>query len=574
MKRTTRMAVALCAVLVLLVTACGSSGGEKASSTTKAGDTGGTDTPKASDNDMNPTPRDQVKQGGTLNWALTGPVVNYNPNELDGASVDSYAVLTALLPSPFIVDAEAGLHTDPNYVVSAEVTSSSPKQVVTYKLNPKAVWDDGKPVNEKDYEASWKSQSGEDADYKIAASNGYDQIESVEQGKDQFEVIVTFAKPYADWKGLFSLMIPAASSNDPKIFNEGWIDKPLASAGPFITGGTDQTAKTITLIPNPKWWGNKPKLDKIIFRAIDIDAQVDALANGEIDFIDIGPDVDTLKRAQATKGIEIRRAAGPNFRHVTINGTGPILKDLEVRRALALTINRDAIGKALLGPLGVDPTPLNNHIYMTNQVGYQDNAGEFSKSDPKKAAEILDADGWKQEGSGTRTKDGKKLSLRIVIPSQVATSQKESELMQGMLEQVGIKLKIDVVPGDDFFDKYITPGDFDLTVFSWFGTPFPVSSSKSIYVNPVEGKDGLDIQQNYARIGSPELDKLFDESGTEFDSDKLIKIANEIDADIWKEVHSLTLYQRPDIAGAKATLANYGAQGFQTVKYEDIGFTA
>jgi len=574
MKRTTRMAVALCAVLVLLVTACGSSGGEKASSTTKAGDTGGTDTPKASDNDMNPTPRDQVKQGGTLNWALTGPVVNYNPNELDGASVDSYAVLTALLPSPFIVDAEAGLHTDPNYVVSAEVTSSSPKQVVTYKLNPKAVWDDGKPVNEKDYEASWKSQSGEDADYKIAASNGYDQIESVEQGKDQFEVIVTFAKPYADWKGLFSLMIPAASSNDPKIFNEGWIDKPLASAGPFITGGTDQTAKTITLIPNPKWWGNKPKLDKIIFRAIDIDAQVDALANGEIDFIDIGPDVDTLKRAEATDGIEIRRAAGPNFRHVTINGTGPILKDLEVRRALALTINRDAIGKALLGPLGVDPTPLNNHIYMTNQVGYQDNAGEFSKADPKKAAEILDADGWKQEGTGTRTKDGKKLSLRIVIPSQVATSQKEAELMQSMLAEVGIELKIDVVPSDDFFDKYITPGDFDLTVFSWFGTPFPVSSSKSIYVNPVEGKDGLDIQQNYARIGSPELDKLFDESGTEFDSDKLIKIANEIDADIWKEVHSLTLYQRPDIAGAKATLANYGAQGFQTVKYEDIGFTA
>ena len=38
-------------------------------------------------------------------------------------------------------------------------------------------------------------------------------------------------------------------------------------------------------------------------------------------------------------------------------------------------------------------------------------------------------------------------------------------------------------------------------------------------------------------------------------------------------MHSLTLYQRPDIKAAKETLANYGALGFASVRYQDIGFT-
>ena len=101
------------------------------------------------------------------------------------------------------------------------------------------------------------------------------------------------------------------------------------TAGPFQLQGIDTTAQTITLERNPKWWGDKAILDRIIFRVIDGDAQVDALANGEIDFIDIASDVNKLQRAESTDGIEIRRAGGPNFRHITFNGTSPMLSDVE-----------------------------------------------------------------------------------------------------------------------------------------------------------------------------------------------------------------------------------------------------
>ena len=45
----------------------------------------------------------------------------------------------------------------------------------------------------------------------------------------------------------------------------------------------DRSSKTITFVRNEKWWGNRAKLDMIVYRVIEPDAQIDALANGEID---------------------------------------------------------------------------------------------------------------------------------------------------------------------------------------------------------------------------------------------------------------------------------------------------
>ena len=106
-------------------------------------------------------------------------------------------------------------------------------------------------------------------------------------------------------------------------------------------------------------------------------------------------------------------------------------------------------------------------------------------------------------------------------------------------------------------------------MFSWLGGVFPISGSKSIYAKPT----GDSIQQNYARVGSNELDALFDRATAEFDEQKSLELGNQIDTMIWNEVHSLTLYQRPEIVAAKANLANYGALGFAKAHYEDIGFT-
>jgi peptide/nickel transport system substrate-binding protein len=530
--------------------------------------------PSASSNQINKQPREQVKDGGTLTWPLDQIPTNFNYWQLDGSLLDNGTVVSALLPSMFLFDATATPSFNPDYLTADPVVTIAPQQVVKYVINPKARWDDGSPITWEDFHWQWQAANGKNQAYQISSSNGYSEIENVERGVDDREVIVTFTQPYADWQALFSPLVPASSTRDPKVFNEGWKDRPLLTAGPFVFEGLDRTAQTITVVRNDKWWGNRAKLDRIVFRAIpDHTAQIDALANGEIDLVDVGPDANVYNRAQTIDGVEIRKAAGPNFRHITVNGSGPILKDVKVRQALAMAIDRGAIGRALLGPLGIDTKPLGNHIYMANQAGYQDNSGALAY-DPARAQQMLDEAGWKLEGK-VRMKDGRPLEISIVIPGGVTTSRQESELLQNMLGRIGVTLKIDVVPSPDFFDKYVNVGQFDFTVFSWIGTPFPVGGAKSIYVKPKPNPNGgFDIQQNYARVGSDEIDELFDKATAELDRAKAVEIANRIDTLLWEEVHSLTLYQRPELWACKKGLANIGAFGFAVPVYEDIGWTS
>jgi peptide/nickel transport system substrate-binding protein len=210
---------------------------------------------------------------------------------------------------------------------------------------------------------------------------------------------------------------------------------------------------------------------------------------------------------------------------------------------------------------------------MANQTGYQDNSGEVGRYDPARAAQLLDEAGWLLV-NGVRQQNGRPLEIVMIIPAAVATSRQEAELMQNMLRQVGVTLRIDTVPTADFFDKYIRPGQFDVTVFSWIGTPFPLSSSRSIYAKPTtDAKGQLNIQQNYARVGTDEIDALYTQANAELDRARAIELANRIDALIWQQVHSLTLYQRPDLWATRRTLANFGAFGFaQPPVYQDIGW--
>ncbi|MFF4649622.1 ABC transporter family substrate-binding protein [Streptomyces sp. NPDC001380] len=554
--------VATIATSALCLTACSSGDGGKGSSSSSK------PLPKSNANNVNPVDRAQLKQGGTLNWPLGEIAENFNYNEIDGTLSDGLDVEHALMPVTMIADATGTVSPDPNYLTDAKADSSSGKQVVTYHINPKAKWSDGKPLSYKDFEAQWKALNGKDKKYKISSSTGYELITSVAKGKDDQEVIVTFSSPFGDWKSLFSPLYPASINSTPDGFNNGYLGKIPITAGPFKFQGIDKTAKTLTVVRDDNWWGEKAILDKIIYRALDSSATPGAFANGEVDFFDVGPDPAAYKQAKGVADGQILKAGGPNYRHVTMNGKSAMLSDVNVRKAISMALNRKAIANSDLQGLDWAAQPLNNHFLVNNQKGYQDNSGDTGQYDPAKAKAALDAAGWKQDGE-FRKKDGKTLEVNLVIPANVSVSANEGKLMQPMLKAVGIKLNIKSVPLDAFFDKYVTPGNFDLTVFSWIGTPFAASSSKSLYVNP----KGDEIQQNYTRVGSPELDAAMDKAAADIDPAQALTDLNAADKLVWDQAGLIPLYQRPDIFATKKTLANLGAKGFADLKYQDIGFT-
>ncbi|MFD0541598.1 ABC transporter substrate-binding protein [Actinomadura luteofluorescens] len=204
----------------------------------------------------------------------------------------------------------------------------------------------------------------------------------------------------------------------------------------------------------------------------------------------------------------------------------------------------------------------------TPRLGYQDNSSGFGTYDPARAGRLLAEAGWMPRGK-YRAKAGRTLALRFVVPSGVPISRREGELTRALLERIGVRVDIEVVPADDVFERYVTPGNMDIVSFSWLGTSFPVSQMKAVFARP----RGRNVQQNYSRIGSAAIDAAMDKAIAEIAPERAKVLVNRTDRLIWQQASVLPLYQRPQLVAVRADLANVGAGGFLKPAYQDIGFT-
>jgi peptide/nickel transport system substrate-binding protein len=517
--------------------------------------------------DIAPTPREHVRDGGTLRLATTEFRTQWNYWHLGGADLDTARILGAMMPWLFRSDQNGRIVADPAYLVKAEITRTRPRQVITYDLNPKARWSDGTPLGFHDFQALWRACRGRDPAYQITTSTGYERIESVERGANDRQVVVTFARPFGEWRGLFSPLYPARAISSRSAWDRGWVNHIPITAGPFRPERIDRTAETLSVVRDPRWWGPRAKLDRVVFRYLARDAMPGAFANGEIDSFDVGSDAVAYRRAGQAADAVVRRAAGPDFSQLTFNGAAPALSDVNVRRAVAMAIDRQAIARSSLAGLDWPVRLLNDHAFVNTQEGYRDGAGDLTAYDPDHAGRLLEEAGWRTNGH-TRWKNGKSLVLRYVYPLSNATSRQNGELIQVMLDHVGVRLDLRPVPDSDFFDRYLIRGAYDLAPFSWIGGAFPISGLRPIYGRP----HGNGVQQNVARIGSRRLDATLDRASAELNTARARRYANEADRMIWAEVHSLTLYQRPQILPTRRTLVNWGAFGLYTPVWTDVGF--
>jgi peptide/nickel transport system substrate-binding protein len=560
--RRTKVGVIALAAVALTLTACG--GPSKTDSGLK-----GSEGP-VGQADINPQDASKVKDGGEFRWPVDQLPDNWNYNQLDGTNADGRRMIDTLMPNLFKQKADSTIEVNKDFLDDAKLASSDP-QVLEFKINSKAKWSDGKALSWEDFEAMWKSLNGTDKAYEVAGTTGYEDIEKVEKGATDQDVKVTFKKKFAEWKGgLFSPLYPKAMSSSPEEFNKGWADQPKITAGPFKIGTVDTTGKLVTVVRDSAWWGEKPKLEKITFRQVDRTALADALANGQIDYFDIGSSIDNFTRAKAMQGVTIRQAITPDYSHITFNGAdSSILKDPKLRVALTRGIDTKVITKALLGQmLKGDAQVTGNHFFLLGSAGYKDNSSVAS-FDKEAAKKQLDELGWKLEGE-TRKKDGKELVIRYVIPTPNPVSDQIAKLVQSQLKEVGAKVDVQGVPSTDFFKQFVNVGNFDMTGFRWLASATPISDSKGIYT-----LDPASTNQNYGRIGSDEVNKLLEQANGELDDTKRLELANEADKKIWELGHQLPLYQLPGAVAIKSNVANMGAVAYANRPYDYIhmGFT-
>jgi peptide/nickel transport system substrate-binding protein len=556
--RTGSLAVSLAVAAALLLAGCGGGGGG-----------GRLTAPPRGNQDINPHDPATLRDGGDLRIPLDNLPTNYNYNTIDGHEDQTSEVLAALIPRVFTDAPDGGVTLNTDYVSAAELVSPSP-QVVRYHINDRAVWSSGRPITWEDFAAQVSANNGSNTAFQIADKTGYQDIAKVERGATDKDVLITFGKPYAEWQGLFYGLYPKETDGTPEAFNTGWISQPRLTAGPFKVGTVDQTAKTITLVRNERWWGDRPRLNRVIFTVTDRNALADRLANNEIDLYEIGSSIDLFRRAQGIPGVQVRQATPKQFSHITFNGApGALLSDLRLRTAIAKGIDRAAIARRLIG--GIVPTvaPMGNHIYAVGSKDYRDNS-DVLPYDQAAANRELDALGWVRPSPGAvRARNGQPLRLRFVVPAGNPISDAISRTTLDQLAQIGVQIEIDAVPTGQFFSNFVNVGNFDLTGFQWIQTSVPFSNSVGNY----QETKGTDIGNNFGRIYDPRIGPLFAQGLAELNEAKRAEIGNQVDRLIWEEVHDVPLYPQTGAFAVRATVANFGAGGLGDWDFEHAGFT-
>ena len=520
--------------------------------------------------------RADVKDGGSITLPIDTAPANWQLANLDSGTVDDTTISQTYLPG-FIQFKENGeWEANKDYATSVELTKDSP-QTVEIKINPKAVWSDGTPISAKDVIANWKALNGTNKAFAPLATNVWEDVDSVKQGSDERDVIMTFSKTNADWASVLGAIYPYWAVDTPDHFNKAWAKGPYAadgktyvSGGPYILKSFDANGGVVTFEKNPKWWGDPGKLDTIVFKTVSRDGVAQAYGNKELDAFNLNGSADNLKTANSRSDSKIERSLGTTQRQITLNGTSDVFKDQDVRQAFAQAINRKVLAQAILSPVKSPGDVLNNLTYLPGQEGYKDDVSSVYGYSTDKAKSKLEDAGWKIGSDGYATKGGKELDVRFVIPSDNPNSANVAQLVQQQTKLAGFKVTIDTVPTDDFFTKYITTTtrDFDATYFAWQGTPFPISSLKSIYYP-------ADAGQNYTGVTDDSLGAAWDKANGELDPDARIKDAQAIDKKIVAVAGTIPLFAEPYAWGVRKDLVNYGPAQFQqsSVKWQDVGYT-
>jgi len=514
---------------------------------------------------INEVPVENLKPGGVFRFVQVDICPNFNTSAIEGNLLNCSQVMNTMLPQYIYFDKNAVLQIDKNYALDIKATRVNGKQTVTYTLNPKAKWSNGKTIGLADFVGMWNAQKKSGQGYNITSSAGYEKIESVKKGKTANEIVVTFSETYPDWQPLFSALKPASLTASPDAFNTSWKAAPLVTAGPFKFKALDKVTRTITVERDKKWWGDKPVLDTIIFKALPQAAQIDALLNGEIDYMDVGNDTNALKRARENSKISVRVAKAPTHEHFTFGPVTPVTQDVAVRQAIMLSIDRQQIATAIQGIVDPKVKPNNNHVFLDGTACNQDNTGTLGKRDLTAAAKLLDGAGWVKGADGIRAKGGTRLSVKLIYPSGNDNRRDTVLLATAMAKESGIELVPTLIPSADYFSKYVLVSKFEMAIFAWVGTNFPIASSPNIY--KVGGA------QNFGNIGSAEIDATFAKANNILDLKKRCELANAADKEVYKLVHSITLFQRNNVVGVPKNVANFGAFGFTSIDWTKVGFT-
>jgi len=214
-----------------------------------------------------------------------------------------------------------------------------------------------------------------------------------------------------------------------------------------------------------RYWGPKAQHQRVLFRFLaDPQARLMALQAGEIDLVaDVVPDM-LVGLAPDDPRVVIRKSRPIRYAALACNLRGEppfdILRDVRVRRALALAIDREAIARVMYHGQGVAA----RGVLPGWMFGLGEQLPRGFDTDVGKAAGLLEEAGWRIGTDGVRRKGGRALKLRLVSAYPSASVVKPMpEMLAQMFRAIRVDTEIVEVEDDQlYYSAYADRGQADL----------------------------------------------------------------------------------------------------------------
>ncbi|MDR3452466.1 MAG: ABC transporter substrate-binding protein [Rhodoferax sp.] len=448
-----------------------------------------------------PTFAQEPKRGGTLVIGST-----QTPRHLNGAVQSGIATAepsTQIFASPLRFDDKWA----PQPYLAESWKLAEDGKSLTLNLRKNAVFHDGMPVTSADVAFSIMAIKANHPFTTMMAP--VDKIDT----PDAYTAIIRMSTPHP---AILLAMSPALCPILPKhIYGDGQDlkshprnSKDVVGSGPF---------KLVEFTPNQRivmerfdkfFLPGKPYLDKVIITiSPDQSSLMLNLERGDINmmpFVSVPTDLRRLandKQFSLTpKGYEGIGA----LNWLAFNTAKKPLSDVRVRKAIATSIDKNFITKALMGGFAqVSDGPIvpSSPFAVTDLVRYP--------FDLKKAAAMLDAAGYKVDANGERFK------LTIDYLPGVDDQQKTvAEYVRGQLKKVGIAVEVRTSADFPAWAKRMATHDFDMSmdlVYNWGDPVIGVARTYlSTNIKPI-------VWTNTQSYNNPKVDELLNTAGQTLD---------------------------------------------------------
>jgi peptide/nickel transport system substrate-binding protein len=400
--------------------------------------------------------------------------------------------------------------------LATEWSTSPDGKVWTFTIREGMTWSDGEPLTANDIAYTYNRILETEHWAYIQYLVGVEKVEA----PDDTTLVITCEEPNAGMLALYIPILPEHVWKDVADDDlENYKNIPLVGSGPFRLAEAKKD-KWIQLVPNPDYpeeLGGSPKIDEFwyIFSQ-NMDSMVQDYKAGNLEAIvdwpasyyeDLGSQPGTtVSKAPAIGFVEL----GFNCWDDPASRGNPLLLDVAIRQAVNYAIDKQSIVDTSMGGLAPAGTSLISPVQgIWHYEVPEDQQYTF---DPEKAKQMLEDAGYTDtDGDGVREDaKGNKLEFRFASFNEYPEQQAAAKKIAAYCDDVGIKLKLDMVDEAAFSDEAYDNANDDMFIWSWRGDIDPGFMLSTFTTEQI-------LNWGDSNYSNPEYDQLYIEQAQALD---------------------------------------------------------